>query len=333
LQALALRDANKTLLERSRSLAVEAQGLADVRLAAVERLRNSLQQGFRSQAELQEAEALLQEARVAAANAQAETGQVEATLAEVGIRLFNTHQVLLNLGLALHLDELASLAPDERAERVRLLGLPEDSARAKDATSASLLPIATPLDGIVVQRETAPGELVDPAKTLFVIADVSRLWITLDVRQEDASNLAVGENVIFRPDGETDDAVRGKLTWISTALDERTRTLKARAEVENPDGRLRAGVFGTARIVTRESPSAVAVPTEAIHWEGCCHVVFIRLSDEVFQTRKVRLGARNGPYTEILVGALPGEVVATSGSHVLKSELLKSRLGAGCVDD
>jgi multidrug efflux pump subunit AcrA (membrane-fusion protein) len=62
-------------------------------------------------------------------------------------------------------------------------------------------------------------------------------------------------------------------------------------------------------------------------------VVFVRLTDDIFQTRKVKLGARSGGFAEILVGVLPGEVVASAGSFVLKSELLKSRLGAGCVDD
>ena len=109
----------------------------------------------------------------------------------------------------------------------------------------------------------------------------------------------------------------------------KTRTVRARAEVENAEGRLRAHAFGRARIVTREAPTAVAVPDEAIQWEGCCHVVFVRLTDEIFQTRKVRLGAKNGAFTEILVGVLPGEVVATKGSEILRAELLRANFGDG----
>jgi cobalt-zinc-cadmium efflux system membrane fusion protein len=74
------------------------------------------------------------------------------------------------------------------------------------------------------------------------------------------------------------------------------------------------------------------VPNEAIQWEGCCHIVFVRLADDIFQARKLKLGASINGYTEVLVGVLPGEVVATEGSHVLKSEILKSALGAGCAD-
>ncbi len=81
-----------------------------------------------------------------------------------------------------------------------------------------------------------------------------------------------------------------------------------------------------------KAKDAVAVPTEALQWEGCCHIVFVRLTDTIYQTRKVNLGSRNGPYAEVIAGLLPGEVVATAGSNVLKSEILKSQLGAGCTD-
>jgi cobalt-zinc-cadmium efflux system membrane fusion protein len=136
----------------------------------------------------------------------------------------------------------------------------------------------------------------------------------------------------FRTGEADDNPVTGAISWISTAVDEVTRTIKVRAEVDNEDDRLRANSFGQARIVVRATPNAIAVPSEAVQWEGCCHVVFVRLTDEIFATRKVILGARDAAYTELLVGLLPGEVVATTGSHVLKSEILKSKLGAGCCE-
>jgi cobalt-zinc-cadmium efflux system membrane fusion protein len=139
--------------------------------------------------------------------------------------------------------------------------------------------------------------------------------------------------VTFRPDGDPDQAVSGKVSWISTAVDEQTRTVKVRADVENTDGRLLANTFGKGYVTIRESATAVAVPSEAIQWEGCCHIAFVRLTDDIFQTRKVKLGSKVNGFTEVLIGLLPGEVVATEGSYVLKSEILKSALGAGCTDD
>jgi cobalt-zinc-cadmium efflux system membrane fusion protein len=116
-------------------------------------------------------------------------------------------------------------------------------------------------------------------------------------------------------------------------MDTKTRTLQVRAEVENPGGGLRVNSFGTARIRVRESPRATVLPQEAIQWEGCCYVVFVRESPTVFRVRKVRLGTRLGSEREVLAGASLGEVVVSAGSAVLKSEILKHRLGAGCAGE
>jgi multidrug efflux pump subunit AcrA (membrane-fusion protein) len=115
-----------------------------------------------------------------------------------------------------------------------------------------------------------------------------------------------------------------------------TRTVKVRAELPNNDGHLRDETYGAGQIVLREEQDAIVVSNEAVHWEGCCHVAFIRDKDymkkdsyKVFHTRMVRPGVTNGDYTEMIAGLLPGEVVVTKGSGVLRAELLKGNLGAG----
>ena len=179
------------------------------------------------------------------------------------------------------------------------------------------------------------GEVVDTAKVLFTVADTSRLWLTLNVRLEDRPRLALGQPVRFHADGGAGDAA-GAVTWISTAADERTRTLQVRADLPNPDGRLAAHTFGTGRVVLREEKDAIVVPSEAVHWEGDCHVVFVRDRDfltpgapKVFHVRSVRPGAHDDKVTEIIAGVLPGEVVAAKGSGTLWAELLKGNLGEG----
>ena len=155
----------------------------------------------------------------------------------------------------------------------------------------------------------------------------------MDVPQPLSSRILLGARVLFRPDRGQGEPVPGHVDWISTAVDDVTRTLQARAIVDNPDGALRANTFGKAQIVIRPTAKVIAVPSAAVQWEGCCHVVFVRLADTVFQTRKVRIGASDAAYTEVLAGVLPGEVVVTVASHVLVAEILKSNLGAGCCDD
>ena len=104
----------------------------------------------------------------------------------------------------------------------------------------------------------------------------------------------------FRPDGSKTD-VNGELIWKSTQVDEKTRTVQFRAELPNPDGSLLANTFGTGHIVLREEKKAVVVPNEAVHWEGDCHVVFVRDKNfsregapKVFHVRTVRPGVKNG---------------------------------------
>lgn len=264
--------------------------------------------------------------------------EADAAYAQARAAVLRAQQALVNLGLPVEVESLRGLAEAEVVQRLRFLGLPESVAAelAPHTTTANLIPLCAPLDGVVIERQVVAGEVVDTSRVLFRLADTSRMWLTLDIRLEDADKLALGQPVRFLPDGSGHEA-RGTLTWISTKADQRTRTVKARAELPNADGRLRDETFGLGRIVLREEPQVV-VPKEAVHWEGCCHVVFVRdkgffasnESPKVFHVRTVRPGAKNGAFTEIIAGVLPGEVVATKGSDVLRAQLLKNQLGEGC---
>jgi cobalt-zinc-cadmium efflux system membrane fusion protein len=144
---------------------------------------------------------------------------------------------------------------------------------------------------------------------------------------------------VFRPGDRTDRAeISGTLDWISTASDHETRTVKVRVNLPNEGGRLRANTFGTGRIILREEPQAIVVPSEAVHWDGCCKIVFVRDKNffevgaaKFFHIRHVRLGVVDGETTEIIAGVLPGEVIAAKNSGVLKAQLLRANLGAGCA--
>ena len=133
--------------------------------------------------------------------------------------------------------------------------------------------------------------------------------------------------------------VTGQLVWISTAVDDTTRRYHVRADLPNPDGQLTANTFGTGTIVLRAEKNAIVVPTEALHWEGDCFVVFVQDKNfhesnrHVFHARTVRPGVRSAvlstDVTEIIAGVSPGEMVATTNSAILRSELLKSAMGTG----
>ena len=262
--------------------------------------------------------------------------EVEAARAESEAAVQKSIQRLQNLGLPIAMEDIAGQTDAELSQQLRFLGLPQSLSVDLESrhSTANLVPIVVPRDGIVVARDVVAGEVIDTAKPLFTIADTSHMWMVLNVPLEEAKQIAVGQKVIFLPDGG-EQADIGSLTWISTDVDSDTRTIKVRGELSNHDGHLRNETFGTGKIVLRDEQSAIVVPSTAIHWEGCCYVVFVRDKDyfkspyKVFHTRSVRPGVVAGDTTEIIAGLLPDEVVVTKGSAVLRAELLKGNLGAG----
>ena len=241
------------------------------------------------------------------------------------------------MGLPIQAESLEAVPEAQLADHLRFLGLPKTITASFDSkTTGNLLPVTAPLDGVVVSRDVVAGEVVDAAKVLFVVADTRTMWLNLDLRLEDTKRVALGQEVRFWPDGGR-EAI-GRITWISTEADRKTRTVKVRASLENGDGHLRANVFGTGKVILHEESQTVVVPSTAVQWEGCCHVVFVRDKDflqdgvpKVFHVRTVHLGAKDEKQTEIIAGLLPGEVVVTRGSSLLRAELLKDNLGEGCA--
>jgi membrane fusion protein, heavy metal efflux system len=263
--------------------------------------------------------------------------EAETGLSEARIRLMTARHALINLGLMDGTEDLSLASDDQLAARLRFLGIPKtvvESLEGKRPTG-NLLPIVAPFAGIVVARDVVAGEVVDNTKVLFVVVDPRQLWLTIDLRLEDAKKVRLGQKVHFRPDGESGDAV-GSINWISTEVDHKTRTIKVRALLDNDDGHLRANTFGLGRIVLREEKNAIVVPGDAVQSEGCCHVLFVRDrhflkegSPKIFHVREVRFGVKGEQNTEVVAGVLPGEIVATKGSGILRAELLKHNLGEG----
>lgn len=265
--------------------------------------------------------------------------EAEANLQNAEARLLGAQQALGNLGFAVNLKDYDDLTTEQIAQHIQFLGIPEElsAVMARHPTS-NLFALRAAQPGVVVQRDIVVGEVVNSGTTLFTLADPTQMWLMLNVRQEDARYLQTGQPVRFRPsDSITEEAVTGRVSWISTAADEQTRTVEVRVVLGNSQGLLRANTFGIGRIVLREEPSAVVVPSQAIHWDGDCNVVFVRnkhwfQSDtaKFFRVRTVRVGVSEDGKTEIIAGLLPGEVIASKNSSVLAAQLLKSNLGEGC---
>ncbi|MCM2370727.1 efflux RND transporter periplasmic adaptor subunit [Aporhodopirellula aestuarii] len=308
---------------------IDAAGVGDIK---TDLLRALAEQKLQQQnvSRLSSARAAIAGSRILDANAALAKAQADVLAAEQSLR---------NLGLPAEVGELQGLSEQQVLDRLRLLGIPDElRAQLNSRTvTSNLLPIRSPIQGVVVQRSVSAGEVVDPTRILFQVADVRQMWLTLNIPLESSEQLAIGQPVEFRADGSR-EVVTGTLDWISTSADNTTRMLQVRAVLDNSDGRLRNETFGMGEVILRKESDAIVIPTGSSHWEGCCQVVFVRDKDyfaspesyKVFHVRSVRLGAVNGDVTEIISGVLPGEVIATDGSDVLRAQLLKNNLGAGC---
>ena len=299
--------------------------LAVISAAEVARLKTDLQQTLLQVEVRRRSFEALQ--AIASSTPERQLREAEAVLREARLRLAGDEQSLLNLGLPVRVEDLAGLPDEEVARRLARLGLPNEIIRkaGDGALPANLLPMYAPFDGLVIHHEAVLGEVVTTKEPQFTVADVSRLMVLLNLRVEDANRVAKGQEVLFRTDAG--EEARGPLDWVSAEVDEKTRTVRARATVPNPDGRLRPRTFGTGRVLVKPIPRAVAVPDAAIQWEGKTAMVFVRQSATEFLPKEVTLGVRQDGYTQVLTGVQPGEEVVTTGSHVLRSEMLKERIG------
>lgn len=313
--------------------------LALIEAAAVGKAKADLQQALVEEALRTKTLANLKEAEGAVPGRSVQ--EAVAAHEESQVRLLTAGQALANLGLPVDIASLRMLSPKDLARRMQLLGLPQPlGAQVAEKTgSSNLLAVTSPIDGEIVARTAVAGESADPGKPLFTVADTSRMRLVLRVGLEDAGKVRSGQTVRFQH-ADHADGDAGAVAWVSPAADEKTRAVPVRVDLPNNSGKHHANTFGTARILLRTEPKALVVPTVALHWEGDCHVVFVRDRDsdkagspKVFHVRKVRPGASEatpaGHVTEIIAGLLPGEMVATANSGILRTELLKNNLGEG----
>jgi cobalt-zinc-cadmium efflux system membrane fusion protein len=228
----------------------------------------------------------------------------------------------------------ARIAQARAEQRLRTLGLGDETLRAaaESKEPGSRLPLVAPFDGEIVERAAVVGESVDTTRGLFWIADTSQMWALLDIADAGAP-VQVGRTVRVFIDALGEDPIEGRVNWVSTRIDARTRTLKARATLANPDGRLRANLFGRGEIDTGDDAPVLVVPRSAVQWDGCCNVVFVPESETTFAPRKVRLGRSHAGLIEVREGLREGERVVTTGSFLLKTEILKGEIGAGCCPE
>jgi len=193
--------------------------------------------------------------------------------------------------------------------------------------------LRAPFSGEIVERNAVRGARVKSGTSLFTLADRTSVWAMLNIPEKRLADIRVGQKVELKVDALPARTFSGTLTWIAAQVDDRTRMARARVEVPNPDGSLRARMFARAHILTMGGEPVLSVPQSAIQRTDGIPMVFVRLNDDLYEARRVLLGSSRDGSVEVLEGIRAEDRVVTANGFIAKSQLLLSRLGAGCVDE
>jgi membrane fusion protein, heavy metal efflux system len=195
--------------------------------------------------------------------------------------------------------------------------------------SGEQIPVKAPIAGVVLERHVTPGTAVTPGAPLFVVSNLSHLWALVEVDETSLARVKKGRAVTLRVAAYSDERFEGTIEFVGDVINPKTRRVTVRCGVPNADGRLKPDMFVTASLGESEPRPIVAVPSQAVHEIDQKTVVFVVDAAGAFRRREVSVGSDVNGLIEIRAGLKPGERVATTGSFLLKSELLKSTTPEG----
>ena len=190
------------------------------------------------------------------------------------------------------------------------------------------LPIYTPLSGVVIEKMVQQGQYVNTGEVLFNIADLSRVWVEIDVFENEVPFVRVGQQVEIRSAIEHGAAFNGRISFVYPFHDPKTHTVKARVEMPNPGHQLKPDMFVNA-IIRIPQVKGIIIPVTAVIDTGKRQLVWVETSPGMFEPRDVQVGERIDDRMQILSGIKAGDKVAVSGSYLIDSE---SQLKGGGQD-
>jgi Cu(I)/Ag(I) efflux system membrane fusion protein len=181
------------------------------------------------------------------------------------------------------------------------------------------LPIYTPLSGVVIEKMVQQGQYVNIGDVLFNIADLSRVWVEIEIYESEFSNIRIGQRVEIQSQSFPGKPFSGRIALIYPFLDPKTRTVKARVEMANPGMLLKPDMF-VRTVIKVPLTEAIVVPTTAVMDSGKRQTVWVESQPGMFEPRDVQVGQRTNDKVQILSGVKAGDKVAVSGSYLIDSE-------------
>lgn len=239
---------------------------------------------------------------------------------------------------ALHADEiiaqkdyLRARAEHEKAaaelraaeERVRVLGADPSAA----GRGGARLNVVAPFAGAVVARKATVGELATPSEPMFAVADLTTVWIEASLTEAMQVRVRTGAAATVSVDAYPGERFEGKVAYVAGMLDKASRTVLARIELANKDGRLKPEMFAKARIEASDTPATahLVIPDDAIVLLQGQPTVFVA-EGEGFAPRAIEVGEKRGGSTLVRSGVAAGDKLVVAGAYALKARLLKSQI-------
>ncbi len=193
--------------------------------------------------------------------------------------------------------------------------------------ASSTYNLIAPLNGTIIEKHVSIGEVLKDDTRVFVIADLSTVWVDITIYTKDLAKVSVGQSVIVRADG-LEKALVGTISFVGSIAKTDARAAQARVVLQNADAKLKPGLFVSAEVAIDKADAKVVLPDEAVQTLEGASIVFVE-EDGAFEARKVKIGrvgvsgADPKIFVEILSGLEPGELFVEKGSFVLKAELGK----------
>jgi cobalt-zinc-cadmium efflux system membrane fusion protein len=283
-------------------------------------------------------------------------GQAKATFLETQARLnlakatFEREKDLYNKKVSSESDYLNALNDLRAAEayyaaaekRLLLFGLDDEQIRAiseeKQNGKFAELFLRTPLSGTIIAQNVTTGTIVESTMSMYRIADLSTVWIWYDLYEKDLGllheRLSAGRTVKakVRVKAFENEEFEGIVDLIDNEIDEHTRTVKVRVQVANDELKLKPGMFSEAEISIPLEGQVSTVPAGAVLSDEGESFIFQHWKDDLWVRRNVVMGERRGDFVDVLDGIAAGSTIVTRGAFMLKSDILREKMGAGCAD-
>jgi membrane fusion protein, heavy metal efflux system len=260
----------------------------------------------------------LNKARSALNLAQIQDGRAKDLFEGKAVPLKDYQQAQANLIQAQNDLRSSQTALEAARNKLRILGLTDD-AISTFQEKGSINPnttIFSPITGTVVQRKVGPGQYVNSGSSdpVFVIGDLSTVWLTAFVRESDASKVSVGQELAMNVLALPGRSLSAQINYVAAAIDSATRRLLVRATLDNKDGLLKPEMFANVTIFSSGDHPALGVPKQALIYEGNQVRVWVAHEEGSIELRHIKTGLTNGDLVEVEGNLRPGEQIVTKGS-------------------